>query len=81
MPAVYDLSAVKRPTNVSINSDLIKKSKALNINMSAALEQKLIELIRQKQATAWLESNQAAIANYNRHVEEQGVFAYELRSF
>ena len=81
MQALYDLSAVKKPTNVSVNSDLIKKAKALDINMSAALEQKLIELIRQKQAVAWLELNQAAIADYNRHVEEHGVFADELRSF
>ncbi len=81
MPSVYDLSAIKKPTNVTVNSDLIKKAKALDINMSAALEQKLIELIRQKQAAAWLESNQAAIANYNRHVEGHGAFADELRRF
>lgn len=81
MHAVYDLSATKKPTNVSINSDLLKKAKALNINMSAALEQKLIELIKEKQAAAWLASNQAAIEGYNRHVEEHGVFSDDLRSF
>jgi antitoxin CcdA len=81
MPALYDLSAVKKATNVTVNSDLIQQAKALNINMSAALEQKLIELIKQERAADWLKANQTAIAHYNQQVEEQGVFADELRSF
>ncbi|SJM91971.1 type II toxin-antitoxin system CcdA family antitoxin [Crenothrix polyspora] len=81
MQALYDVSAAKKPTNVSVNSDLIKKAKALNINLSAAMEQKLIELIRQQQAADWLASNQTAITGYNQLVEEHGVFADELRSF
>ncbi|WP_394752776.1 type II toxin-antitoxin system CcdA family antitoxin [Crenothrix sp.] len=81
MQALYDISAAKKPTNVSVNSDLIKKAKALNINLSAAMEQKLIELIRQQQASDWLKANRTAIASYNQEVEEQGVFSDELRSF
>jgi len=81
MQTLYDLSALKKPTNVSINTDLLKKAKALDINMSAALEQKLVELIKQKQTADWLATNQTAIANYNQHVEEYGVFSDELRSF
>jgi antitoxin CcdA len=81
MQPLYDLSAVKKPTNASVNSDLINKAKALNINISAALEQKLIELIRQKQTADWLTANKAAIVDYNQHVEQHGVFADELRSF
>jgi len=81
MHALYDSSAHKKPTNVTVNSDLLKKAKALDINMSAALEQKLIELIKQKQAARWLVENQAAIAEYNRQVETNGAFADDLRSF
>lgn len=81
MQPSYDVSATKKPTNVSVNSDLIKKAKMLDINLSAALEQKLIELIKQKQTAAWLQSNKAAIMNYNEHAEQHGVFANELRSF
>lgn len=81
MHTVYDLSALKKPANVSINTDLLKKAKALDINLSAALEQKLVELIKQKQAADWLASNQTAIASYNQHVEESGVFSDGLRSF
>jgi len=81
MHTIYNVSATKKPTNVSINSDLLKKAKSLDINLSAALEQKLVELVRQKQAAAWLAENQEAIAEYNRHVEEHGMFADEFRSF
>ncbi len=81
MKTLYDLSVNKKPTNVTINSDLLKKAKALDINLSAALEQKLVELVRQKQSTAWLAENQAAINEYNHYLEEQGCFADDLRSF
>lgn len=81
MQALYNLSATKKPTNVTVNSDLLKQAKELDINLSAALEQKLVELVRQKQTAAWLAENQAAITEYNRYVEEHGTFADDLRSF
>ena len=81
MRTSHDLSAPKKPTNVTVNSDLLKQAKELDINLSAALEQKLVELVRQKQSAAWLAENQAAITEYNRYVEEHGTFADDLRSF
>ena len=81
MQTLYDTSAAKKPTNVSINTDLLKQAKALDINLSAALEQKLVEQIKLKRAANWLTDNQAAIANYNRHVDEYGVFSDDIRSF
>ena len=41
MQALYDFDAPKKATNLSLNSDLLKKTKALNINLSATLEQAL----------------------------------------
>ena len=37
----YNTQAPKKPTNVSINSDLLQKAKSLNINLSATLEHAL----------------------------------------
>ena len=34
MESLFDLDAPKKATNLSVNSDLLKKSKALNINLS-----------------------------------------------
>ncbi len=81
MLAIYDLNAPKRATNLSINSDLLKKARALEINLSAALEQALVEQIRAKQREDWKRQNQEAIEAYNNHVDDHGVFSDGLRSF
>jgi antitoxin CcdA len=81
MLSVYDQNAPKKPTNLSINSDLLKKARALDINLSAALEQALTDQLKAKQAQQWLEKNKNAIAAYNKSVDETGVFSDGLRSF
>ena len=72
---------LKRPTNVSIRSDLLEKARLHEINLSRALEERLDELIRQKERDAWLERNRAAIEAYNERVEREGVFSDGLRTF
>ncbi|MCB1679389.1 MAG: CcdB family protein [Halioglobus sp.] len=41
MEASFDQQAPKKPTNLSLNTDLLKKCRALNINLSVTLEQAL----------------------------------------
>jgi len=55
MFALYDKNAPKKPTNLSINSDLLKKARDLEINLSAVLEQALTNQLKTKQAQQWLE--------------------------
>jgi antitoxin CcdA len=81
MLALYDLNAPKKPTNLSINSDLLKKAKDLEINLSATLEQALSSQLKAKQAQQWLEQNKNAITAYNKSIDENGVFSDGLRSF
>lgn len=81
MLPLYDPNAPKKPTNLSINSDLLKKAKELDINLSATLEQALTAQLKAKQAQLWLEQNKDAIAAYNQSVDAQGVFSDGLRSF
>lgn len=82
MLAAYDLQSPKKPTNLSINSDLLKKARELNIdNLSAVLEQALAEQVRERQQQRWLSENREAIAAYNQHVDQHGVFSDGLRSF
>lgn len=77
----YNPDAPKRAANLSVNGDLLKKAKELDINLSATLEQALAEALRKKQREQWLAENQPAISAYNEHVEAHGVFSDELRSF
>lgn len=81
MLSLYDQNAPKKPTNLSINSDLLKKAKDLDINLSAALEQALTVQLKAKQAQLWLEQNRKAIAAYNKSVDEIGVYSDGLRGF
>lgn len=81
MKRSFDLQAPKKPTNVSINSDLLDKAKALKINLSATLEQALTEKVNAKQRELWKLENQTAIEAYNRLVEDNGVFSDEMRTF
>ena len=71
----------KKPTNVSINRDLLEQAKALQINLSATLEEALTEAVRQKQQALWKQENREAINAYNQMVEENGTFSDDLRSF
>ena len=81
MLPMYDIQAPKKATNLSVNSDLLNKAKALDINLSAALEQALAQLLKQRQQEQWLRENRAAIAAYNQEVEAHGAFGDTLRSF
>ena len=81
MSQVFNPNAPKKPTNVSINSDLLEKAKGLNINLSATLEAALTEQLRAEQRTQWKAENAKAIEAYNRFVEDNGVFSDGLRQF
>jgi antitoxin CcdA len=74
-------NAPKKPTNVSINSDILQQAKDLKINLSKALEGRLVEIIRETRRLQWLAENQSALDDYNQHVEHNGVFSDKLRSF
>ena len=81
MNYAYNSEAPKKPTNVSINSDLLEKAKGLNINLSATLERALAEQLRTEQRTQWLRENSKAIQAYNQFVETNGTFSDSVRKF
>lgn len=81
MLPLYDSQAPKKATNLSINSDLLGRARELDINLSAALEQALTQLLKQRQQEQWLTQNREAIAAYNQEIEKHGTFGDALRSF
>lgn len=78
---IFDPKAPKRSTNLSINSDLLMQAKQNKINLSRALEQRLVEMLLEERRTQWREKNREAIDAYNRRVESSGVFSDHLRKF
>lgn len=81
MQPLYDLEAPKKPTNLSVNSDLLEKCRAMNINLSATLETALKQKLAESASDAWAQMNRNEISAYNEFVEEQGCFGDEFREF
>lgn len=79
--ALYDTNAPKKSTNLSINSDLLRQAKNYHINLSKALEQRLVEMVIEEKRREWKEENRDAIEAYNRRIEAGGVFSDGLRRF
>ncbi|MBE0493381.1 MAG: type II toxin-antitoxin system CcdA family antitoxin [Thiomicrospira sp.] len=79
MSSLFDKTAAKKPTNVSLNSDLLAKARAENINISATLEQALLEKLKQNAREKWLSQNQAAIKSMNKFTQKHGLFSDEHR--
>ena len=81
MQPLYDTNAPKKPTNLSVNSDLLFRIKEMDINISATLEKALIGELKKADAERWAKDNKKAIQKYNKFVEDRGCFGDEFRSF
>jgi antitoxin CcdA len=78
---LFNPDARKRPTNVTVNGDLLDKARELGINLSASLEGALTEELRRRRARQWLDENRGAIDAYNEDVSARGAFSDRLRGF
>jgi antitoxin CcdA len=81
MKGLFDSTAPKTSVNLLMNSDLLTKSQALNINLSALLEKALSQHLAEHARTEWVEQNCNAIQSYNEFVEANGCFSDEYRIF
>ena len=79
MLKIFDTTAKKNPTNVSINSDLLAKSKAQKINLSATLERALENELRKIEREKWVKDNKNAIDSLNQLAEQHGLFPNQCR--
>jgi len=80
MHNIYNHNAPKKPTNLSINSDLLIKAKGLKINLSAALEEALEDKVRLSTRERWLRENKKALASLNELAENNGLFSDSYRN-
>ncbi len=77
----FNPNAQKKPTNLSINSDLLQQAKEHHVNLSQTLELRLAEILRDEKRREWQVENQEAIEEYNKRIEARGVFSDGLRQF
>lgn len=81
MTAYYNPNTPKKSVNLSINSDLIQQAKALKINLSKLLEEKLAQTIAAQKESLWIQENKEAIDDYNERISKNGTFSDRLRRF
>ncbi len=79
--ATYEVSAAKRPTNVSINADLLQKARELGVNLSQTLEEGLRARIAEERRQQWLAENKLAFKACNEHFEKYGLWSDGVRMF
>jgi antitoxin CcdA len=71
----------KQSVNVSIDSALLREARAMRLNLSKTLEERLAELVRHTEREQWLKINRGALEDYNKRIEQKGVFSDGLRRF
>ena len=81
MSLLYNENAPKKPTNLTVNTDLLSQAKSLNINISSILEAALIETLKKNKRNEWLKENEDSIHAYNSVVNKNGVFGDGNRTF
>lgn len=70
-PLKFD--AQKRPTNISLNGELVDQAKRLAINVSQACESGLSEQVRKALGEEWKRENKEAIESWNEWTDKNGL--------
>lgn len=76
-----DAPAVRRATNISLDTKLVEAAKEYGINVSRACEEGLAKQVSDERSKRWQEDNREAIDAYNAWIEENGVPLAEYRMF
>jgi len=71
----------KKPTNVSLDAELVAEARQLGINISQACETGLSEKVRKAKAEKWLRENKEALDWSNAYVEKHGIPLARYRMF
>lgn len=78
---LFNPNAQKVSLNLSINQELLQQTQELNINLSLELERWLSKWLLHRHHQQWLQENQVALEDYNRHINHHGVFSDGQRRF
>lgn len=76
-----DRAPFRRPTNLSLDSELVSEARSLDINISRACEQGLEQAVQQERRKRWIEDNREAMEASNAYVAEHGLPLAKYRLF
>ena len=74
-------SPVRKPTNLTLDSDLLSDAKALNINLSRAAENGVRAAVILAREEQWRVENAAALESSNSFVDRNGLPLDRFRQF
>ena len=81
MPTPEVTNPLRKPTNLSLDSALLKEAKALGINVSRSAEAGIAEAVKRHKQEKWLKENAKALASSNAYVEANGLPLARHRQF
>lgn len=64
---------IRKPTNVSLPSDLLDRAKQLDVNISRASERGLRQEVYEAEARAWAAQHAGFVAELNARIEKDGL--------
>ncbi|WP_144777838.1 type II toxin-antitoxin system CcdA family antitoxin [Marinobacter maritimus] len=73
MQASEATKSIRKPTNLSLDSALLKEAKVLGINVSRSAEAGIAEAVKLHKQANWLKDNAKALASSNAYVEANGL--------
>lgn len=74
-------SLSKKPTNLSLDQNLILEARELGINISQAAEGGLKEAVSKAKSEQWKRENAEALKSSNEWIEKNGLPLEKYRSF
>ncbi|WP_349436718.1 type II toxin-antitoxin system CcdA family antitoxin [Pararhizobium sp. A13] len=72
---------LRRPANLSLDSNLVSQARDLNINLSRAAEDGIERAVKSERERLWRIENAEAIEASNRYVEKHGLPLAKYRQF
>ena len=74
-------TSLRKATNVSLDSELLKDAKALGVNISRAAEEGVNDAVRKAKGEAWKRENAASLEAWNEWVDVNGLPLEKYRMF
>ena len=74
-------SHTRKPTNLSLDANLLIEAKALKVNLSRAAEDGVRSAVAAAKAEQWMAENDSAIQSSNAYVDKHGLPLDRYRQF
>jgi len=74
-------SPLRKPTNLSIDSELLEEAKAMRVNLSRAAETGLRAAVADAKSELWTKNNASSLKSSNEYVEKNGLPLDKYRQF